>query len=1000
LRRAPDRNPRLPPRHSGTHRRGIRPRLCLFLLAAILASVVPSSAQLRIVETPELRLVYFEGSQDYLVPHSARAFLNALEFERRLFGYDPPEPISVLLADFSDAGNAAAGAVPRNVVAIQIAPLSFAFETMAANERMTTLMGHELVHVMTMDQAAGSDRFFRALFGGKAAPISEHPESILYWYLTAPRVAAPRWYHEGIAVFVDTWMAGGLGRAQGGYDEMVFRAMVRDNVPFYDPLGLVSEGVKIDFQVQANSYLYGTRFMTWLARRYTPEELIEWVSRRPSSRAYYAVQFRRVFGRTLEDAWSQWVKDEHEFQRRNLEQVKQYPLTPYRDVTTRALGSISRAQYDASTGSIYAGVNYPGVVAHIARISAGDGSLERLVDIKGPIIYTVTSTAWNRSDRRLYYTTDNGAHRDLVALDPETRRTLVLQKDARIGDLAYNAADQTLWGLRHLNGLSTIVRMKAPYTDWERVHTLPYGTVVYDLDISPDGQRLCASFGEISGRQDVRVLDVSTLMQGELKPVARFDFGTATPNGFVFSPDGRYLYGSSYYTGVSNIFRYDLETQKLDAVTNTETGFFRPVAAPDGRLLVFRYTGLGFVPTWIDPRPLDDVSSITFLGERLIEERPVLKEWMLGSPARVPFDSMEKRAGAYGLGGHLRRESVYPVIQGYKNTRALGAALNFSDPLLFNRLRFSTSWSVDGSLPARERIHFGVAYDRYDWRVGASMNNADFYDLFGPTKVGRKGYRVLVGHRNTLIFDEPRRLELDVSASFSGNLDRLPDYQNVPVDVETLGTLKAVLSYTDVKNSLANVDEETGRKWSVEFQNDVVDGELFPRLHGTFHRGKGLPLGHSSLWFRAAAGVSPRDRSQPFANFFFGGFGNNYVDRGDEKRYRHVESFPGAELNEIPGRNFARAMLEWNLPPWRFRRMGTPGLHATWLRPALFVTGLTTDMESDQFRRTAMSTGGQVDVRFTVLSNLDMTLSVGGAVALDDGFAPRREAMVSLKVLR
>ena len=56
--------------------------------------------------------------------------------------------------------------------------------------------------------------------------------------------------HEGIAVFVDTWMAGGMGRAQGGYDEMVFRAMVRDEVPFYDPLGLVSEGTKIDFQVR------------------------------------------------------------------------------------------------------------------------------------------------------------------------------------------------------------------------------------------------------------------------------------------------------------------------------------------------------------------------------------------------------------------------------------------------------------------------------------------------------------------------------------------------------------------------------------------------------------------------------------------------------------------------------------------------------------------------------------------------------------------------------
>ena len=90
---------------------------------------------------------------------------------------------------------------------------------------------------------------FRKLFGGKVNPIAEQPETILYIYLTTPRVAAPRWYHEGIAVFIDTWMAGGIGRAQSGYDEMVFRSMVRDNAHFYDPLGLVSEGTKIDFQL-------------------------------------------------------------------------------------------------------------------------------------------------------------------------------------------------------------------------------------------------------------------------------------------------------------------------------------------------------------------------------------------------------------------------------------------------------------------------------------------------------------------------------------------------------------------------------------------------------------------------------------------------------------------------------------------------------------------------------------------------------------------------------
>ena len=103
-------------------------------------------------------------------------------------------------------------------------------------------------------------------------------------------------------------------------------------------------------------------------------------------------------------------------------------------------------------------------------------------------------------------------------------------------------------------------------------------------------------------------------------------------------------------------------------------------------------------------------------------------------------------------------------------------------------------------------------------------------------------------------------------------------------------------------------------------------GDCSSRVRGSFDRGIALPVGHSSIWFRQAAGFSPHDRDEPFANFFFGGFGNNYVDRGDEKRYRETYSMPGAELNEIGGRNFVKSMVELNLPPLRFQRLGTPGL--------------------------------------------------------------------------
>ena len=44
-------------------------------------------------------------------------------------------------------------------------------------------------------------------------------------------------------------------------------------------LGLEAEGTAIDFQVGANSYMYGTRFFGYLAYMYGPDKLVEWVKR-------------------------------------------------------------------------------------------------------------------------------------------------------------------------------------------------------------------------------------------------------------------------------------------------------------------------------------------------------------------------------------------------------------------------------------------------------------------------------------------------------------------------------------------------------------------------------------------------------------------------------------------------------------------------------------------------------------------------------------------------
>jgi hypothetical protein len=159
--------------------------------------------EMDVVETDELRLLYFDPFQTYLVPHVVRNFHNSLAFQKRVFDWEPAEKSTVVLTDLSDYGNAGAGASPYNGVSVYIAPASRTLETMPSSERIFMIMNHELVHVANMDVANTGDLRWRRLFGGKPRQTDRHPESILYNYLTTPRLSAPRWYLEGAAVFME-----------------------------------------------------------------------------------------------------------------------------------------------------------------------------------------------------------------------------------------------------------------------------------------------------------------------------------------------------------------------------------------------------------------------------------------------------------------------------------------------------------------------------------------------------------------------------------------------------------------------------------------------------------------------------------------------------------------------------------------------------------------------------------------------------------------------------
>jgi hypothetical protein len=973
----------------------------LFLLGSVCS--FPLQAQFYSVRSEKVNLIYYDHGHAYVVPHVMRSFGNAMKFHSNLFGYSLSEEITVILEDLSDYGNAGASSVPRNIVMIGLSPFHFAFETNPMHERMTNIMNHELIHVVALDMASPSDRFFRSLFFGKVNPSKEDPISMMYGYLTTPRRYAPRWYHEGIAEFVGTWMAGGIGRGQGTYDEMVFRTMVRDGSRIYDAIGLESEGTTVDFQVGANSYLYGTRFMSYLALRYEPAKLIDWVARTNESRRYYSGQFRRVFGSPLDDEWSSWIAWEREWQRENLERIRRNPVTSFRQLSRRPLGAVSRAFYDEKRNEIYAAISYPGQVAHIAAINPENGSIRHICDINGSALYFVTSIAYDRATGTIFYATNNSGWRDLYAVQVDSRRSELLMKESRTGDLAFNPVDRSLWGVRHHNGISSIVRIPYPYEEWNTVRIMPYVEVVFDIDISPDGKFLTAAVFDVSGNNKLIMMETEALLRGEFTYQTIFNFEENTPANFTFSGDGRSLYGSTYYSGVSNIVRYDFEDKQLEWLTNAETGYFRPIPVSEDSLIAFRYTGEGFVPVMLANERQEQISSIRFLGNEVIAQHSMLREWQLLPTAddRSGADTVMQVPEPYSPGNHIRLTSAYPIVRGYKSHVNAGVKFDFKDPILFNEIDVTVSYTPNNRLPESERFHATLMYSYWQqWKFTATYNDDSFYDLFGPTKTSRKGYSVGLSYRGSIIYNVPQIMNYDISAFYYGGMERLPEFQEIAARIPDFFILHSRLNYQYFHHSLGAVDNEKGYRWQAISYINYASGNVYPRVLTNFDYGVALPLRHSSVWFRSSAGYSFGDREEPLANFYFGGFGNNWVDYLSARRYREFYSFPGAELNAIGGSNYAKLLVELVLPPVRFRRMGIVSFYSNWSQLTFFSSGIITNLDHVDFRRKVANVGTQLDFKLVIFSVLESTLSFGYAMAFENRMPTTDEFMISLKILR
>lgn len=965
-------------------------------------------------ESPDARICFFQKSQSQYIPHLIRRYELGKQLHSQIWGALPSQIPFMWLTDWEDDGNGGVCAMPHTMIQIGMAPMNKSYFVAPAGDRYAQLFKHEYTHVVMTDKANSEDEKWRRFTGNKVVPDSKYPLSSVWGYLNVPRWYSPRWYHEGIACFLETWLGDGFGRALGGYDETYFRTQIKEGKELFSVVGLETEGNTSDFQQGSVSYLYGTRFVNYLVLTYGYEKLVEFYNRTDDSEKFYADQFEKVYGRKLREVWGDWIKFEKVHQEENLGIIAEYPLTELDKITDICLGAASPMIVDEERKVAYAAVNHAGDFAHIARIdlSSDSNNISRIAPVLGAQMYQTAYLAYDRNRQRLIWTDRNSKWRGLTVYDLGEKKQTKHLKYQRVNNICYDNAGDCLYGIISNGGTNSLVKYDANLENPEFVFSFPFGVSVGDLDVSHDGKHLVASMLGTRGQHSLIMFDTMDFEDGIFDYRTLMTLDDSNLSQFRFSADDSKLVGFSYYTGVPNIWSLDPETGDFELLSNVETGMFAPYLASDGTVYAYHFTSEGMDPVKMEYRELKDANSIQFLGQKAYEANPRLAE--ISTPAQklpeLSYGEIYDSVKIYNPVKELKFQGAYPDISGFTDrnsfnnvTPVLGYHFSFYDPLSAFRINCFVGASPWSTNDWKNRVHASADVKYYNWTFNAAWNPCCFYDLFGPRRASRKGYSFSLAYNRNHTMQLPFRWSWGAAIAHYGDMDALPLYQEISVDenITSFQTVNVHINGGRVNGTLGAISGESGYRFAASAYSYIANGKLFPSIDASGEIGTRLPFGeHNAFWAKGAVGQSFGDPASALGNSYFGGFRNNYVDNGEINRFSTVSALPGARIDQIKAHNYAKLTGEIDFTPIRLNDFGALQCYPNYIQFCLFGHDLMTDQWGSRSgdRANYVSVGAQMNIQLVFFSYLKSTLSVGYARTWGNAIN-QGEFMISLKLL-
>jgi hypothetical protein len=453
------------------------------------------------------------------------------------------------------------------------------------------LLTHEYSHVLHVDNITGIPAILNAILGKSYAPNQTQP----------------RWILEGLAVVMESEHTAG-GRLRSSQFDMYLRSDVLEN-----NLATLDEFSNPARRWPGGNvwYLYGAKFIEWIADLYGPETFAAVASDYGNNIIPWGINrsIRRATGRTYTELYQGWraylerryAEQIAEVRRRGLRQGVRltahgwYASTPRFAPPCARRGKREELFYLRDDGHDTAGVyrlpldSMSSADESDAEIVARSSGRVAAFDAECGLVFDGTAPS-----RRQYFLNDlfrqPAGTRSPRGIE-KSRQRLTIGRRARDPDvspdgrrIAYvtNDAGTSTLRIAELTPEHAIVRERrlVPSAYWEQAYTPRF---------SPDGRRLAYTAWTQGGKRDVRIVDVAS---GRFQQITSDRAVDQQPS---WSPDGRYLLFVSDRTGIANVYAYEIAARKLHQVTNVTTGAYMPELSPDGRTLVYvGYTSQGF----------------------------------------------------------------------------------------------------------------------------------------------------------------------------------------------------------------------------------------------------------------------------------------------------------------------------------------------------------------------------------------------------------------------